>query len=84
MKRRSQNRLGNRQLSKRVALSALYDREPGAEVLSAEEVTAAAEPLGWFRKLSELLRVPADVGEADAGFIVRFRLRRDALMDEIG
>ena len=83
MKRRSWTQLRMRQLWKRVALSALYDGEPGTEVLSAEEVAAAAEPLGWFRGLSELLRVPADVGEDDAGFIVRFRLRRDALMDEM-
>ena len=78
MKRRSQTRLW-----KNVALSALYDGEPGAEGLSAEESAAAAEALGWFRRLSELLRAPADVGEADAGFIVRFRRRRDALMDEM-
>ncbi len=78
MKRRSQT-----QLWKKVSLSALYDGEPGAEVLSAEEAAAATEPLGWFRRLSELLRVPADVAEADASFIVRFRRRRDALMDEM-
>ena len=78
MKRRSQT-----EVWKRVALSAHYDREPGAEVLSAEEAAVAAEALGWFRRLSELLRVPADVGESDAGFLVRFRVRREALMDEM-
>ena len=60
--------------------SAVYDGERSAEGLSDPERRFEAQ-LGWFRRLSEALRVPADFAEEDAGFVVRFRVRRDAVSE---
>lgn len=72
------------QLERDPRLSALYDGEAGAEPFAVGAKTAdpeAVEQLRFFRRLSALLRVPADVGKSDPNFIARFRARRDALRD---
>ncbi len=52
-----------------------------SKAAGAETAAEVAKLLRFFRRLSALLRVPADVGESDPNFIARFRARRDALRD---
>jgi hypothetical protein len=57
--------------------SLLADGEAPVEIEAQLAEEARAE-LAEIRRLSEALRVPADVGQPDPFFVARFRQRRDA------
>ena len=72
-----------RRASREALASRIYDREHDGEDSSAT-TPEVQEQLSWFQRLSSILRVPSDVGEADPGFVARFRVRRDALLEAYG
>ena len=66
-------------------ISAIHDREAPPEVEeSLGNAAGVSSELRSMQALSELLAVPDDLMAPDPGFVVRFRMRREALRETMG